>query len=83
MNREMTDKEFKAALKRHGFEMYVGSLWINHVSAPHRYYGAAVDWRTLEIQKRATIKKILEDHARQESVSHRRHCFTATTVAPK
>jgi hypothetical protein len=63
MARDMTDTQFKAALKRNGFAHTYGGCWYTHKDFPHIHFGAVVGAKG--IFRRATIAKLLSDVKRQ------------------
>lgn len=65
MARDMTQAQFDAALKRNLFVPEIGSLWFRDADGRTRtHYGAVLDPRTMRINRRATLARIMRQRDR-------------------
>lgn len=59
MMRDMTDKQFREALRRNGFKKQM--MWAVHDDFPNTMFGMVIHPKTFKIAKRETVKKLLRD----------------------
>ena len=73
MTRDLTDRQFLAALKRHGFGRPVLGGWVEHPDCPNRSFGLRLrqsrsGWT---LDKRGSLKKLLADLAAERANTER------------
>ncbi|WP_372570393.1 hypothetical protein [Ruegeria jejuensis] len=57
--RDMSDSQFKAALKRRGFRKVL--VWFEHADAPNHSFGGVFSQKAGRLHRRATLAKIIKD----------------------
>lgn len=58
----MTEREFRRALKRHGFSVGAFGLWFTHEDRPSVSYGAIIHTRTGRVLRRETIANLIREY---------------------
>lgn len=70
--RDMTEAQFRAALKRNGFTLIAGS-WVEHKDFPNSWFGLILDPRTFKVRRRTSLshalRKLDELRAKQKAAS--------------
>lgn len=66
--RDMTDREFKAALKRRGFEprLILGG-WVQHAEFPGTSFGLVYNNKPFKLARRASLAKLIRDVERHRA----------------
>lgn len=73
MARDMTDREFKAALERHGFKPDFGSMWFKHADYPNISFGGTYNPKTGKTMRRATLAHLIK-RKEQEDAKREKQC---------